>query len=77
MVMVSSARSPVSSLSLPSRAVRSALPGGYCLIGSLLGGGTVVTASMTASLRVPGIIGGHSMVARGGHGSHRRGHGEH
>src|SRR5215472_1021851 len=77
MVMVSSARSPVSSLTLPSSAARSALPGGYCLIGSLTGGGTVVTASMTASLSKPGIAGGHSMVARGGHHSHSRGHGEH
>src|SRR6516162_7625566 len=73
MVMVSSARSPASSLTLLSRAARSGLPGGYCLIGSLTGGGTVVTASMTASLRRPGIVDGHSMVARGGHRSHRRG----
>src|SRR5215468_7724728 len=77
MVMVSSARSPVSSLTLASKATRSGLPGGYCLIGSLTGGGTVVTASMAASLSKPGIVGGHSMVARGGHRSHRRGHGEH
>src|ERR1700740_3646779 len=77
MVMVSSARSPVSSLTLPSRAARSGLPGGYCLIGSLAGGGTVVTASMTASLSKPGIIGGYSMVARGGHRSHSRGDREH
>src|SRR5215831_18680403 len=77
MVMVSSARSPVSSLTLASKATRSGLPGGYCLIGSLTGGGTVVTASMAASLSKPGIVGGHSMVARGGHRSHRRGNGEH
>src|SRR5690348_17071099 len=76
-VMVSSARSPVSSLTLPSRAARSGLPGGYCLIGSLAGDGTVVTASMTASLSKPGIADGHSMVARGGHRSHSRGRGEH
>src|SRR5579859_4935562 len=77
MVMVSSARSPASSLTLASRAARSALPGGYCLIGSLTGDGTVVTASMTASLGKPGIFDGHSMVARGRHRAHRRGHGEH
>src|SRR5262249_18064660 len=61
MVMVSSARSPVSSLILLSSAARSGLPGGYCLIGSLTGGGTVVTASMAASW-VIGIMGGPSHV---------------
>ena len=62
MVMVSSARSPVSSLILPSSAARSGLPGAYCLIGSFAGDGTLVTASMTASLGEPGIVDGHSML---------------
>ena len=65
MVMVSSARSPASSLSLPSRTARSGLPGGYCRTGSLCGGGTLVTASMARLPDLPGIIGGlHPIVAR-------------
>jgi hypothetical protein len=39
-------------LTLASSTARSGLPGAYCLIGSLTGGGTLVTASMaTRSLR--------------------------
>ena len=49
MVMASSARWPASSLILAFSAARSELPGWYCLIGSLNGGGTRVTASMLAT----------------------------
>ena len=50
MLMVSSARWPASSLSLSASAARSALPGWYCLTGSLYGTGTRVTASIPGQL---------------------------
>src|SRR5271169_5010455 len=59
MVMVSSARSPPSSLILLSSAARSGLPGGYCRNGSLTGDGTLVTASMAKLPALPDIVGGH------------------
>src|SRR6266581_3091406 len=46
-VIVNSACSPASSLIFRSTAARSGLAGEYCLTGSLTGGGTLVTASMT------------------------------
>src|SRR5215470_9925399 len=76
-VMVRSAPSPASSLILFSTAARSGLPGTYWRTGSLAGCGTWVTASMGGPpALLPVIVDGHSMVTRGGHRSHRRGHGE-
>src|SRR5215472_2571374 len=77
-VMVSSARSPASSLILFSTAARSVLPGTYWRTGSLAGCGTWVTASIGwPPALLPVIVDGHPMVTRGGHRSHRRGRGEH
>src|SRR6516225_8142717 len=52
-VIVSSACWPARSFSFDSRAARSALPGWYWRTGSLCGGGTLVTASMTLTLPPP------------------------